>query len=112
MPIRSIAGPRSYCRPPVEPRTVEATANAASGEGDPDGRVRHVEGAPEGQRAGRRIRWLVSAEGLASAAAGNGEPAPLLALEVCRRVHPSVAERPGARMAWTPDPGRGKTAQG
>jgi hypothetical protein len=45
--------------------------------------------------AGRRIlRWLVSAEKLASAAAGNGEPAPLLAFEVCRRVHPSVEERP------------------
>jgi hypothetical protein len=45
--------------------------------------------------AGRRIfRWLVRAERLASAAAGNGEPAPLLALEVCERVHPSVEERP------------------
>ena len=45
--------------------------------------------------AGRRIlRWLVRAEGLASVAAGNGEPAPLLALEVCQRVHPSVEERP------------------
>jgi hypothetical protein len=46
--------------------------------------------------AGRRIfRWLVRAEGLASVAAGNGEPAPLLALEVCQRVHRSVEERPG-----------------
>jgi hypothetical protein len=46
-------------------------------------------------RSGRRIiRWLVSREGLASAAAGNGEPAPLLALEVSRRVHPSVEQRP------------------
>ena len=45
--------------------------------------------------AGRRIlRWLVSAERPASAAASNGEPAPLLALEVYRRVHPSVDEPP------------------
>ena|SRR5215218_4722584 len=45
--------------------------------------------------AGRRIiRWLVCAERLASAAAGNGEPALLLALAVYRRGHPSVAEHP------------------
>jgi hypothetical protein len=45
--------------------------------------------------AGRRIiRWLVSAERLASAAAGNGEPAPLLALAAYRPVNPSVEQRP------------------
>jgi hypothetical protein len=44
--------------------------------------------------ARRIIRRLASAERLASAAAGNGEPAPLLALQVCRRAHPSVEERP------------------
>jgi hypothetical protein len=50
-------------------------------------------------RAGRWriLRRLGSAEGLASAAAGNGEPAPLLALLVYRRVHPSVEQRPSAR---------------
>jgi hypothetical protein len=46
--------------------------------------------------AGRRIfRWLGSADRPASAAAANGEPAPLLALEAWQRVHPSVEE--GAR---------------
>jgi hypothetical protein len=45
--------------------------------------------------AGRRIfRWLGSAERPASAAAANGEPAPLLALEAWQRVRPSVEERP------------------
>jgi hypothetical protein len=45
--------------------------------------------------AGRRIfRWLSSAERPASAAAANGEPTPLLALEAWERVHPSVDERP------------------
>jgi hypothetical protein len=45
--------------------------------------------------AGRRIiRWLVSAERLASAAAGGGEPAPLLALDAYRAVHRSVEQRP------------------
>jgi hypothetical protein len=45
--------------------------------------------------AGRRIfRWLGRAERPASAAAANGEPAPLLALEAWERVHPSVDERP------------------
>jgi hypothetical protein len=57
--------------------------------------------------AGRRIfRWLGSAERPASAAAANGEPAPLLTLEAWQRVRPSVEERPrhpegGSRpVAW------------
>ena len=45
--------------------------------------------------AGRRIfRWLASVERPASAAAANGEPAPLLTLEAWQRVRPSVDERP------------------
>jgi hypothetical protein len=45
--------------------------------------------------AGRRIfRWLGNAEGPASAAAANGEPTALLALEAWQRLHPSVEERP------------------
>jgi hypothetical protein len=43
---------------------------------------------------GRSLRWLVSAEGVAAAAAAIGELSPLLALEVWRRGDPAVNERP------------------
>jgi hypothetical protein len=35
-------------------------------------------------------RWLTNPEGFAAAAAGSGEPAPLLAEETSRRVQPSI----------------------
>jgi hypothetical protein len=70
-------------------RTVEATANPALRQGAIRKAGFAMSKHQKARGAGRRIiRWLVSAERLAPAAAGNGEPAPLLALEVCRRVDP------------------------
>ena len=70
-------------------RTVEATANPALRQGAIRKAGCAMSKHQQARGAGRRIiRWLVSAERLAPAAAGNGDPAPLLALEVCRRVDP------------------------
>jgi Na+/H+ antiporter NhaA len=49
----------------------------------------------------RLVSWLASPEGFAAAAAGNGEPTPLLALDAGRPAPPSVEPRPRRLEAWT-----------
>lgn len=46
-------------------------------------------------------RWLTNPEGFAAAAAGSGEPAPLLAEELSRRVQPPIRQRPDRQDART-----------
>jgi hypothetical protein len=46
-------------------------------------------------------RWLTNPEGFAAAAAGSGEPAPLLADELSRRAQPPIRQRAQQQDART-----------
>jgi hypothetical protein len=58
----------------------------------------------------RIIRWLVDPEGFAAAAAGNGEPTPLLAVEAYRRVQRDMSRHAKRARRARPD-ARGRHAR-